>query len=135
MMATGEHLLAATAGPAAAQVKSSAGCSVTDRESPWVTVLTGTWRARSCWALASASCSPVEGPCSGGDLDVPAEPPELSFEVCWPMGYIHQPVGGSVGDLPADGRRRRAFHEFVWGAVGVVDEKHAAIWFETVSHQ
>ena len=46
-----DHLLAkevaVPAGPAAAQVKSSAGCSVTDRESPWVTLLTGTWRA---WA-------------------------------------------------------------------------------------
>jgi hypothetical protein len=26
--------------------KGSAGCSVNDRESPWVTLLTGTWRAR-----------------------------------------------------------------------------------------
>ena len=40
--------VAATAGPAAAQVKSTAGCAVTDRESPWVTLLTGTRRARPC---------------------------------------------------------------------------------------
>jgi hypothetical protein len=37
----------ATSGPAAAQVKRAAGCSVNDRESPWVTALTGTWRARA----------------------------------------------------------------------------------------
>ena len=36
----------APARPAAAQVRSAAGCSVNDRESPWVTLLTGTWRAR-----------------------------------------------------------------------------------------
>jgi len=46
-----DHLLAkevaATGGPAAAQVKRAAGCSVDDRESPCVTVLTGTWRARA----------------------------------------------------------------------------------------
>jgi hypothetical protein len=45
-----EHLLAeevaTPGGPAAAQVKSTAGCSVNDRESPWATFLTGTWRAR-----------------------------------------------------------------------------------------
>jgi hypothetical protein len=45
-----DHLLAkevaAPAGPAAVQVKASAGFSVNDRESPWVTLLTGTWRAR-----------------------------------------------------------------------------------------
>jgi hypothetical protein len=38
--------MAAITGPAAAQVKRSAGCSVNDRESPWLTALTGTWRAR-----------------------------------------------------------------------------------------
>jgi hypothetical protein len=37
----------ATAGPAATQVKGAAGCSVNDRESPWVTLFTGTWRARA----------------------------------------------------------------------------------------
>jgi hypothetical protein len=45
------HLLAkevaAPAGPAAAQVKNKAGCPVNDRESSYVTLLTGTWRARS----------------------------------------------------------------------------------------
>ena len=40
-------VVATTAGPAVAQVKSSAGCSVNGRESPWVTLLTGTWGARS----------------------------------------------------------------------------------------
>src|SRR5215475_7259214 len=29
------------------KVKSILGCSVTDRESPWVALLTGTWRARA----------------------------------------------------------------------------------------
>ena len=43
----------ATAGPAAAQVKGTAGCSVSDRESPWVTLLTGTWRAWSALLAAS----------------------------------------------------------------------------------
>jgi len=46
-----DHLLAkevaAPAGPAVAQVKSTATCSVNDRESPWVTLLTGTWRAHA----------------------------------------------------------------------------------------
>jgi hypothetical protein len=37
----------APAGPAGAQVTSNAGCSVNDRESPWVTLLTGTCRARA----------------------------------------------------------------------------------------
>ena len=36
-------VVAATGGPAAAQVKGAAGCSVNDRESPWVTLLAGTW--------------------------------------------------------------------------------------------
>jgi hypothetical protein len=39
--------VAAANGPAATQVKSGAVCSVTDRESPWLTLLTGTWRART----------------------------------------------------------------------------------------
>jgi ATP adenylyltransferase len=38
-------VVAATSGPAAAQVKRAAGCSVAGRESPWVTSLTRTWRA------------------------------------------------------------------------------------------
>ena len=46
-----DHLLAkevaAASRPAVAQAKSAAGCSVTDRESPWLTPLTGTWRARA----------------------------------------------------------------------------------------
>jgi len=37
--------VAATGGHAAAQVKSTAGCSMNDRESPRLTLLTGTWRA------------------------------------------------------------------------------------------
>ena len=45
-----DHLLSkevtAPAGPAAAQVKGTAVCSANDRESPWVTVVTGTRRAR-----------------------------------------------------------------------------------------
>ncbi len=45
--------VAATGRPAAAQVKHSAGCSVNDRESPWVTLLTGTWRARARLLAAS----------------------------------------------------------------------------------
>jgi hypothetical protein len=32
---------------------------------------------------------------------VPAELSELPFEVCWLVGDLHEPVGGSVGDLPA----------------------------------
>src|SRR5216683_2726130 len=50
VLAAVEHLLAkevaAPAGPAAAQVNSIVSCSVNDRESPWVTLLTGTRRAR-----------------------------------------------------------------------------------------
>jgi hypothetical protein len=46
-------VVAAPGGPAAAQVKSTAGCSVSDRESPWVTLLTGTWRAWSALMAAS----------------------------------------------------------------------------------
>jgi hypothetical protein len=38
--------VAAIGGPAAAQVKSTAGCPVSARESPRATLLTGTWRAR-----------------------------------------------------------------------------------------
>jgi hypothetical protein len=37
----------------AAQVKSAAGCSVNDRESPCVTLRTGTWRARRQLLAAS----------------------------------------------------------------------------------
>jgi hypothetical protein len=51
--------VAAPTGPAAAQVTSISGCSVTDRESPWVTALTGTWRARYLAALRSPCCSPA----------------------------------------------------------------------------
>ena len=43
--------VAARGGPAAARVKGSGGCSVSDRESAWVTLLTGMWRARA-WHLA-----------------------------------------------------------------------------------
>ena len=38
--------VAAPGGPAAAQVRHTADCPVNDRESPCVTLLTGTWRAR-----------------------------------------------------------------------------------------
>jgi hypothetical protein len=52
-----DHLLAkevtAPAQPAAAQVRSAASCSVNDRESPWVTLFTGTWRARVRLLVAS----------------------------------------------------------------------------------
>jgi hypothetical protein len=61
--------------------------------------------------------------------------PEPSFQVCWLVGDLHEPVGGSVRDLAADGRRRRTFDELLWGAVGVVGEEHAARWFEAVSYQ
>jgi hypothetical protein len=108
-------------GPAAAQVKSNAGCPVNDRESPWATLVTGTWRARSPNAppdhlfdrsvpghahvgrLPRLSAPPVERPGCRGDLDVPAEVPEPSFELCRLVGHLHEPVGGSVRDLPADG--------------------------------
>ena len=40
-------VVATTGGSAAAQVKRAAGRSASDRESPWVTSLTGTWGARS----------------------------------------------------------------------------------------
>src|SRR5262249_6543495 len=39
--------VAAACGPAVAQARSAAGCSVNDRDSPWVTLLTGMWRARA----------------------------------------------------------------------------------------
>ena len=52
--------VAATGGPAAARVKSTAGCSVNDRQSPWVTLLTGTWRARL--GLADLPYSPAVYP-------------------------------------------------------------------------
>jgi hypothetical protein len=38
--------VAVRGGPPAVQVKGSGGCSVSDPESPWVTLLTGMWRAR-----------------------------------------------------------------------------------------
>jgi hypothetical protein len=41
--------VATPARPAAAQVRQIAGCSVSDRESPWATLLTGTQRARQVW--------------------------------------------------------------------------------------
>ena len=51
--------VAARGGPAAAQVKGSGGCSVSDRESPWVTLLKGMSRgtglASGCIA-ASHEC-------------------------------------------------------------------------------
>ena len=40
-------------GPAAVQASSCAGCPVNDRESPWVTLLTGTWRAQGGSVAAS----------------------------------------------------------------------------------
>ena len=40
--------LAATGALAVAQVKRAAGCSVNDRQAPWVTFLAGTWRALGC---------------------------------------------------------------------------------------
>jgi hypothetical protein len=49
----------APGGPAAAQVESAAGCSVSDRESPWVTLLTGTWRARTKLTAGSPDHLPV----------------------------------------------------------------------------
>jgi hypothetical protein len=48
---------------------------------------------------------------------VPAELSEPSFEVCLLVGDLHEPVGGSVRELAADGRGRWAFHELLWGAV------------------
>src|SRR5262245_1148671 len=39
--------VAAAGRPAAAQAKNSTAYSVIDRESPWMTALTGTWRART----------------------------------------------------------------------------------------
>jgi len=42
-------------GSAAAQVKGSGGCSVSDRESPWATLL-GMWRARAWHLAASHEC-------------------------------------------------------------------------------
>jgi len=51
----GDHLLAkevdALAGPAAAQLTSSARCFVNDRESPWMTLIMGTRRARAGLAI------------------------------------------------------------------------------------
>src|SRR5215471_9017807 len=50
--------VAAAAVPVAVQVKSNAGCSVDDRESPWVALLTVTWGAWP-WLVASALAGPV----------------------------------------------------------------------------
>ena len=66
--------VAAPGGPAAAQVKSTAGCSVNDRQSPWVTLLTGTWRARP--GLADLPYSPAvypRGQAVPGDVGTLAE--------------------------------------------------------------
>jgi hypothetical protein len=46
--------VSAGAGPVLPQVKNAAGCSVNDREPPWVTSLTGTRRARARLMAASA---------------------------------------------------------------------------------
>jgi hypothetical protein len=130
--------MAATDRPAAAHVKCRAACSVTDRESRWVTALTGTWRARSCWALTPASCSPVEGPCSGGHLDIPAEPPESSFEVCWPVGHLHEPVGRAVLSVltdqparpwPGCSRRAAAWHRAIFVPAEEVRTKPGSVQF------
>jgi hypothetical protein len=53
----------ATAGPAAAPVKSDAGRSVIDRESPCVTFLTGTWGyARTRLTARTVQGWPASGP-------------------------------------------------------------------------
>jgi hypothetical protein len=70
----------------------------------------------SCRVQASASGSPVEGPGCRGDLHLPAEVSQLSFEVRWLVGDLHEPVGGSVRELSADGRGRRAFQTGLPGA-------------------
>ena len=68
------------------------------------------------------------------DLDVPAEVAEPGLEVGWLVGDLHEPVGGSIGDVGADGLNG-AFDEFVFGAVGVVGEEHAAVRLEAVSYE
>src|SRR5439155_546713 len=88
-----------------------------------------------CWALTSASRSPVEGSGCRTDLDVPSELLQLSFEVCWLVGHFHEPVGGSGWNLSVDDRGRRAFHQFVRSAVSVVGEEDAALWFEAVRQE
>jgi hypothetical protein len=55
--------VAATTGPAAAQVTSAACCSVNDRESPWVTFLTDTWRARRAGTVSLMSGALAVGIC------------------------------------------------------------------------
>jgi hypothetical protein len=66
---------AARGGPAAARVKGSGGCSVSDRESPWVTLLTGMWRARA-WHLAARlhGCVPRMSRAVGFELRTECRP-------------------------------------------------------------
>jgi hypothetical protein len=47
--------------PAAAQVNRVAGCYVNERESPWVTLFTGTWRARLGPTASGCTAGPVMG--------------------------------------------------------------------------
>jgi hypothetical protein len=63
----------ATGGPAAALVKRAAGWPVNDRESPWVTALTGTGQAPAC--LTSLSALEMERTVLG-DEHVPVFLPE-----------------------------------------------------------
>src|SRR6476661_1356654 len=84
--------VAAACGPAVAQARSAAGCSVNDRESPWVTLLTGTRRARpDLKAVRSAAVCAAPGPVSlpdrpGGDaegddgVDRPAARPDSDHD-------------------------------------------------------
>src|SRR5580704_3758158 len=69
--------------------------------------------------LGVASCSPIEWSGGGGDLDVPADSAEPAFEVRGLVRDFHYPVGRSVVEPSADRGGRRAFHEFVGGAVSV----------------
>jgi hypothetical protein len=92
----------ATARPAAAQLESDAGCSVNDRESPWMTLLTGTWRARPGLLAESPDhlirrhlASPRLGTAAPGPLPgQPAAPrPALPF-----------PPPNPIAAAPGDGR-------------------------------
>jgi hypothetical protein len=93
--------VAATGGPAVAQVKHGAGCSVNDRDSPWVTVLTGTWRARAGLLAESSDHHPSEvvRPC-GSQRDSQADRPRWQWwwfsRACAVCGPSRLPPGRSA---------------------------------------
>jgi hypothetical protein len=84
--------VAATAGPGAAQVKGSAGCSVNDRESPSVTLLTGTRRARLGQVCSTKSGSKISGkPGSGTRKAWQINSRNLLLVFCNQRSVVHRP--------------------------------------------